>query len=565
MPRYPLDMHDLVIKNAILVDGVGTPPRGGELAVKDGRIAAIGRDVGAARQTVDADGLTLAPGIIDGHTHYDAQLTWDPYADPSPAHGVTTVVIGNCGFTIAPCRAADRDLTMRNLTHVEGMSIEALRSGIDWGFESFADYMDMLTRRGVGPNVAAFIGHSSVRTYVMGDAAAKRAATDAEIEAMQSLVRGAMAAGAVGFATSTSEAHNGELGIPMPSRLADEREQRALVHAMAEGGRGLFMLTRGSTTSIPYLESLAAETGRPVLIAALFYNQLDPDAVFKRIDEIRAARSRGRRLIGQVSCCPLTMEFTLQSPYVFESLPAWKPAMEAHGEALTQVYRDERFRETVKADIDRRRGRLFNGEWDKLHVVEAATSDLRGREGKSVAELAAADRRHPLDWFLDFGLADKLETLFTAELLNADPGGVGRLITDPETHVSLSDAGAHLTFLCDVGFGLRLIGHWARDQGVLSIPEAVRRLTSQPAAIFGITDRGRLAPGLAADLMLFDPGEIGRGPPRRVHDLPAGAARLVTEPCGLHGVWINGTRVADRAGMIADGKTPGVVLRNFAA
>jgi len=558
-------MHDLVIRNALIVDGTGAPAKGGDLAVDGGRIAGIGRDLGPAQQTVDAEGLMLAPGIIDGHTHYDAQLTWDPFADPSPAHGVTTVVIGNCGFTIAPCRPADRDLTMRNLTHVEGMSIDALRSGIAWDFESYADYLAMLQKRGVGPNVAAFIGHSSIRTYVMGEDAAKRAATDDEVAAMQGLVRGAMAAGAVGFATSTSEAHNGELGIPMPSRLADEREMRALVQAMSESGRGLFMLTRGGTTSIPYLESIAGATGRPVLIAALFYNQLEPDSVFTLIDEIAAARGRGRRLTGQVSCCPLTMEFTLQSPYVFESLPSWKPAMEAHGEALAKVYRDGEFRRRVKDDIAHRRGRLFNGEWQKLHVAEAGLKAHEEFEGKSVAALAKSAGRDPLDWFLDFGLEDRLKTLFTSELLNADEKGVGRLIANPDTHVSLSDAGAHLTFFCDVGFGLYLLGHWARDLGVISIEEAVRRLTGQPAAIFGIKDRGRLAPGYAADLMLFDPAEIGREPSRRVHDLPAGAARLVSKPRGIHGVWINGTRVVDRSGMIAAGTMPGKVLREFSA
>ena len=558
-------MHDFVIKNALIVDGTGRPAKGGDLAVTGGRIAAVGRDVGAAKQTVDADGLMLAPGIIDGHTHYDAQLTWDAFADPSPAHGVTTVVIGNCGFTIAPCRPADRDLTMRNLTHVEGMSIEALRSGIDWSFESYADYLDMLGKRGVGPNVAAFVGHSSVRTYVMGDDAARRAATDDEIARMQELVRGAMAAGAVGFATSTSEAHNGEQGIPMPSRLADEREMRALVRAMGDSGRGLFMLTRGDTTSIPYLESIAAATGRPVLIAALFFNQLAPDQVFKLIDEIKAARGRGHRLIGQVSCCPVTMEFTLESPYLFESMPAWKPAMEAHGEALAKVYRDPEFRRRVKDDIAHQRGLLFKGQWDKLHVAVAALAAHRDAEGRPVAVLANAAGREPLDWFLDFGLADRLETLFTSELLNADEKGVGRLIADPDTHVSLSDAGAHLTFFCDVGFGLHLMGHWARELGVITIEEAVRRLTSQPAAIFGIQDRGRLAPGYAADLLLFDPAVVGREPSHRVNDLPAGAARLVSAPRGIHGVWINGTRVADRNGMIADGKMPGKVLREFAA
>jgi N-acyl-D-amino-acid deacylase len=557
-------MHDLVIRNATIVDGLGTPRYLGDLAVTGGVIADIGRDAGAARQTIDADGLMLAPGIIDGHTHYDAQITWDSLVDPSPAHGVTTVVIGNCGFTIAPCRPADRDLTMRNLTHVEGMSLEALRAGINWDFETFPEYLDALDRRGAGPNVAAFVGHSSVRTYVMGEEAARRPASDTEISQMQRLVREAMSAGAVGFATSTSESHNGEHGLPMPSRLADERELRALVSAMAVGGHGLFMLTRGGTTSVPFLESIAADTGRPVLVAAMFYNQLAPEDVFDLVGQMHQASARGHRVIPQVSCCPLTMEFTLRSPYVFESLPAWRPAMEAAPSMLPILYADASFRAAVEDDLAHRRGRLFNGEWDKVHVVSAADAAHRDVETKSIAELAARAGREPLDWFLDFGLSENLETLFTSVLLNADERGVGRLLADAETHISLSDAGAHLTFFCDAGFGLHLMGHWTRDLGVLSIEEAVRRLTSQPAALFGIRDRGRLAVGAAADLLLFDPATIGRKPARRAHDLPAGAMRLTTSAKGVHGVWVNGRQIADRSGVIADCGTPGRVLRDFA-
>jgi N-acyl-D-aspartate/D-glutamate deacylase len=258
------------------------------------------------------------------------------------------------------------------------------------------------------------------------------------------------------------------------------------------------------------------------------------------------------------------MEFTLKSPYVFESLPAWAPAMAAHGDALKRLYADRAFRGAVKGDIDARRGLLFKGEWDKLHVVAAAEAAHRACEGKSIGELAAAAGQHPLDWFLDFGLKENLGTLFTGVLLNSDEPGVGRLIADPDNHVALSDAGAHLTFFCDVGFGLHLIGHWARDLGVVTIEEAVRRLTSQPAAIFGLADRGRLVPGAAADLLLFDPAKVGRGPARRVHDLPAGAARLVTAATGVHGVWVNGERVADAAGRVAGGRMPGRVLRDFA-
>ena len=247
-------MHDLVIDNATIIDGSGGPARVGALAVKDGRIAAMGDDVGAAREILDANGLALAPGIVDIHTHYDAQLTWDPYATPSTALGVTTIVIGNCGFTIAPCRPHDRDLTLRNLTHVEGMSLDALRAGVRWEFESYPEFLDAMERRGVVPNVGSFVGHSSVRTYVLGREATKRAANATEIAEMRRIVLDAVRAGAIGFATSTLEQHNGENGVPMPSRLADEQEIFALTGALGEAGRGVFMLTKGMTSTIPWLE-----------------------------------------------------------------------------------------------------------------------------------------------------------------------------------------------------------------------------------------------------------------------------------------------------------------------
>jgi len=561
-------MLDLLIRNAQIYDGAGAPARHGNLAVAEGRIVAIGQESGAARQTIDAAGRALAPGIIDGHTHYDAQITWDPFADPSPALGVTTAVLGNCGFTIAPCRREDRDLTMRNLTHVEGMSLDALRAGIRWDFESFPQYLDMLARQGVGPNIACFVGHSAIRTWVMRDEASQRAATGEEIETMAGLVREAMAAGALGFASTTAEAHNGEGGVPMPSRLACDRELRTLVRAMAEQGRGVYMLTRGRNTSIPYLEEIAAESGRPVVIAALFHNNTNPAGAFRVLAEINAARSRGRRLYAQTACTPLSMDFTFRSPYVFEGLAAWKPAMAAHDHAgLKRIYAEAGFRNAVKQELTAARGaRLFNSEWDKVQVVETVRPENRRLEGSDIAILAADAGKDPLDYILDLALAEDLDTAFVAQLLHNDEDAVGRILRDPQAHISLSDAGAHLTFLCDAGFGLHLMGHWSRDKGVMSLQEAVHRLTGQPAQLFGIQGRGVLKEGNAADLMLFDPATVARGRKRRAFDLPAGAARLTTEAVGLHGVWVNGQRIVDEHGKLETGNgRPGQVLRRFAA
>src|SRR5712671_1167566 len=476
-------MFDLVIKDAEIFDGSGAKPVQGDLGVTAGKIAAIGGKLGAAKETVKADGLALAPGIIDGHTHYDAQITWDPFVDPSPALGVTTAVLGNCGFTIAPCKPADRDITMRNLTHVEGMSLDALRSGIRWEFESFPQYLDMLQRLGVGPNVACFSGHSSVRTWVMGAEATERTATDEEIAKMAALVREAMAAGAVGFASSTAEAHNGEGGTPMPSRLADDKELRALVNAMGESGRGVYMLTKGGKTSIPYLEGLAVEAKRPVLIAAVFHSNTNPTAAFTTLDQVNAARARGNQLVAQTSCCPLSMDFTFKSPYLFESMKSWKPAMAAHDpEALKAVYRDPAWRAAVRQELAASRGRLvFNGEWDKLFVVETAKAENQAMEGATLAELARKAGKEPLDFILDFALSENLDTSFVAQLLHNDEKAVGKILADPNTHIS---------FFCVSGFGLHLMGHWSRDLGVLDLPQAVHRLTGQPAKLFGIRNRG---------------------------------------------------------------------------
>jgi N-acyl-D-amino-acid deacylase len=275
------------------------------------------------------------------------------------------------------------------------MSLEALRTGIRWGFQTFPEYLDQLERAGVGVNLAAFVGHSSVRTWVMGEDAPRRRASAAEIDRMSAVVRDAMRAGAIGFATSTSPSHNGESGIPMPSRLADPDELRALVGAL--GDRGIFMLTKGGDTTVPFLESLAAETGRPVMVAALLHNSTNPTGVFDELDAIEAAQRRGRKLYGQVSCCPLSMDFTLHAPYPFEGLAAWKPATVAHGPAVRAVLADAGFRDAVRNELRRPAAvRLFNGEWHKLHVVEVKNPALRSSEGKSIAELAAAAGRDPL-------------------------------------------------------------------------------------------------------------------------------------------------------------------------
>jgi N-acyl-D-aspartate/D-glutamate deacylase len=477
---------------------------------------------------------------------------------------VTTTIIGNCGFTIAPCRPAHRDLTLRHLTHVEGMSLEALRRGVRWDFESFPEYLQMLEHGGLVPNVAGFVGHSSVRSWVMGDDAVKRVATAKEIAEMREIVVDAMRAGAIGFSTSTSPAHNGEGGMPMPSRLADEREMRALVGAVGETGRGVFMLTKGGHTKMDFLESLARDTGRPVVVAALLHNRTNPDAVFADMRAIAAARKRGNRLYGAVSACVLTFDFTLADPYPLEGLEAWQPALGAKPDALRRTLADSIFRSAIKDELARPATfRLFNGEWDEIFVVETRDQRHRWMEHRSLAELAKAAGKQPLDLMLDLALDEDLRTVFVATTLNSDESAVGRLILDEHSLVSLSDAGAHLTFFCDAGFGLHVLGHWVRERALMPIEAAVRKLTSDPADVFGLRDRGRLAPGARADLLLFDPATVGRGAKVRVFDLPGGAPRLTTPAVGVYGVWVNGVQVAAEAGILENCGRPGKLLRTF--
>jgi N-acyl-D-amino-acid deacylase len=558
-------VHDLLIRGATLLDGLGSPPTVGDLAVHGGRIAALGRDLGAARATLDARGLALMPGIIDNHTHYDAQVTWDPGVSPSPALGVTTAILGNCGFTIAPCRPADRERIMKNLTQVEGMSLEALRAGIRWDFETIPEYLAMLERSGAAINLACFVGHSSLRSYVMGEDAPRRAASADEVARMRALVLEGMRAGAIGFATSTSPAHNGEGGLPMPSRLADDAELRALVGCLREAGGGVFMLTKGGHTRVEFLEELGALSGRPVVVAALLHNSTNPRSVFDDLDAIAAANARGHRMAGAVSCTPLTNDFTLRSPYPFEGLESWKPALGLQGAAFAARLAERAFRDAIRVELSRpAHFRLFNGEWDKVNVVETKLARHRSIEQRPVGELAREAGADPLDFLLDLALAEDLDTVFSALLLNSDEQAVAAMLRHPHSLVSLSDAGAHLTFFNDAGFGLHLLGHWVRELGTLGLAEAAKKLTHEPAALFGIAGRGALVPGYAADLLLFDPATVGRGPKRRLHDLPGGAARLITPAIGVHGVWVNGTRIADESGPLPLERLPGRVLRGFA-
>ena len=556
-------MHDLVIRGAMVADGVGNPLMRTDVAVAGERIAEVGDVTESARETIEADGLVLAPGIVDVHTHYDAQLTWESRATPSPALGVTTVVMGNCGFSIAPCPPERREQMARNLAEVEGMSIAALEAGIDWSFETFPEYLALLRRKGCYPNAGVFVGHSAVRTAVLGPEASERAATGDEIAAMRAMVTEAMEAGAIGFATSTSINHNGDGGVPMPSRLAEDDELRALVGVLGELGRGIFQLTVGPGMSVKRLEGMAAETGRPVFMTAALHNDTFPDRAIGMLDDAAAAQSRGNAVWAQVSCQPLSMDFSMRTAFPLQSLDAWEPLHRASDEEFLAIIASEQFRNRFRDELEKpQRGKIFYGDWRRVEVAMATTPTHRPLEGETIETIAGREGRDPVDVMFDLAVDERLGTTFNAALLNADEAAVEGLLRHDAGLISLSDAGAHLCYLCDAGYGLHLLGHWVRDKGVFDLADGIRRITSLPARLYGIAERGEIAPGKFADLLLFDPAAVGRGALKRVDDLPGGESRLIREASGVHGVWVNGTGVFDGRGY-RDVPPPGHVLDRF--
>jgi N-acyl-D-aspartate/D-glutamate deacylase len=349
-------MHDLLILGARVVDGTGAPAIAADVAVRDGRVAGVGRALGPARQVVNADGLVLMPGIVDVHTHYDAQITWDRTLSPSPALGVTTAVMGNCGFGIAPCPQAERETVLKNLSVVEGMDLDALLTGTQWGFESFSEYLDQL--RSIKPyaNVAALAGHSTIRTAVMGDEASTRAeATADELHRMQAMVRKAMEVGAIGLASSFSPNHAGFAGRPMPSTIAPDAELRALAQPLGECGRGIFVMATGARATTEFMELLAADTHRPAFMVTVLtmYNDAAPDVALAYYQRCAAACARGHEVYIHTSCQPLSFDFTLENPYLLYSHDAFARVKAANPEELPAIYADPAFRRRFRENLAR--------------------------------------------------------------------------------------------------------------------------------------------------------------------------------------------------------------------
>jgi N-acyl-D-aspartate/D-glutamate deacylase len=558
--------HDLVIRGGLVVDGTGAPGRRADVAVRDGKLSEIGTVAGRGAREISATDLVVAPGFIDPHTHYDAQITWDSLASCSSWHGVTTVVMGNCGFTLAPCRAEDRLTLMRMLTYVEGMPLEALTQGIRWEWETFAQYQDAVERIGPWMNVGCFIGHSAIRQYVMGDAAWEREATAEEIAAMGRLVTEAMALGAVGLSSTTNKNHVGDRGRPVPSRLAHEDELTSLVRTMGASGRGILELTIGGTrpdrmAEIDRFAELARAADRPVTLVSLRHNPSHPEEHRAILARIEALARDGVEIYPQVTTSPLTATFDLASAFVFFRFPVWKRVLDAPVGSWRALFRDAGFREEFRASVGRTP--LFRGDTAPLRVHAVGADAFKPLVGLAVAQVAARRGQDVIDAFFDLALEDDLQTQFTVAVMNTDAASVAEIFTHPRSLIGLSDAGAHLTLFCEAGQTSRLLGHWVRERRALSLEDGVRRITSMPADLFGLRDRGRLRPGLAADITVFDPATIADHEPELVHDLPGGGPRLVQRASGIRWSFVNGQAVIENGRLPepAGARGPGRLLR----
>ncbi len=555
------EAFDLLVRGGTLVDGTGAQAVRADVGVRAGRIEAVGPDLGAAAErTIEADGRVVAPGFVDIHTHYDAQVFWDRMLTISPWHGVTSVVVGNCGFGIAPTRPEHRELILRTLENVEGMGLEALQEGVgeDWPFETFPEFLDAIERRGTAINVGALIGHTPLRTYVMGEASTEREASADEVAEMRRLVAEAMRAGALGFATSKAPTHVGYAGRPVPSRAASLDEIETIASVLAESEHGVVQATLGPGFLPDQFASIARATGKPFSWTALLGGAFGPEGHRGILEQAAKLQAEGLEIVPQVTGRPLMFEFQWKAPFPFESMPLFHPVSAADFEGKKAIYADPEFRRQLR-EWDAPTG--FGVRWDRTTIADVpGQPELAER---SLDEVARERGVHPADLALDLGLESELEARFRSAIANAEESIVAELLTHPAAMLGLSDAGAHASQLCDACFSTHLLGHWVREKGALSLEEGVRLLTSRSADVFGLHDRGRVAPGLAADLVVFAPEIVGCGPLQRVHDLPGGADRLQSEAFGIDAVVVNGVvlREGGEDRVDPDGALPGRVLR----
>ncbi len=557
--------YDLIIRNGTVMDGTGQPGFRADVAVSGSKIAAIGAIGERGTREIDATGLIVCPGFVDIHTHYDAQICWDPILGSSAEHGVTTVVLGNCGIGVAPSWPEDREINALDLVSLEGLSIDVLKAGIPWQWESFVDYMKFAALQRPGVNLSFLMPMATLRRYVMRKAAVERAASDAETKQIAALLKEAMEAGANGFSTTTISRQKGWQGAPLACTLASLDELRAYARVLKEMGRGVIQLNcaynLGSLADDEFalLDMLTTESGRPVTWSGGVSRGDQPGALDIYLKKIEPLVARGSKPQG--TSRPLTVEVNLNNPFVMTDLDAGKKVLGQPKDVQKKHYADPVFRKQVKEEYAKG-GKLFSGAWIDAQVLRVGSPGMEKYLRRTVREIAAEQGKEPIDVFFDLALEDDLNLRYLGAIANVEPERVGRQINDDRILLGMSDGGAHVDMLLESNYTTYILGHWVREKQVMSLERAIYRMTSEPAKLFGITDRGLLATGLAADITVFDQNTVGSAM-KATHvnrDLPGGGARLYVESRGIAHVIVNGEPLFDH-GKALEGRAGEILHR----
>jgi len=556
--------YDLVIKNGTVIDGSGLPRYRADIGVRGGRITAIGRIRERASEVIDADGQVVAPGFVDGHTHMDAQIFWDPLGTCSCWHGVTTVVMGNCGFTLAPCAASDKHLVMRNLERAEDIAAEAMDAGIEWTWTTFPEFLDRVESLPKGINYACYLGHSALRTYAMGDRAFEQAAGEEDLRSMERELGDAIRAGAIGFTTSRSPSHETPDRRPVASRVATWAEVRRLCGVMGDLNAGIFELAGEGvdrTTADPQslreyhvrLRDLAVETGRPVTWG-LFSRRDVPGVWRSYLDLLEETAAAGGRMFAQVHSRALTVVLSFKTNLPFDRLPVWRELRALPLAEQKHRLRDRELRRRlVEAARERDERRAIGAEPRPAAYEWILVMDTPEGPHRSVADVARERGVDPVEALIDLALEKDLERFFLQPIANEDQDHALELMRHPRTVVTFSDSGAHVSQIMDASLQTHLLSHWVRGRQAFTLEQAVRMLSFVPATLWGFADRGLIREGLAADLLVFDPETVAPEMPEVAHDLPAGARRLVQRSRGIAATVVNGEIV------LLDGKPTGAL------
>lgn len=556
---------DLVIRNAHIFDGSGMPGYRGEIGIVEGHIARVGRVPQAGAREIDARGLAVAPGFIDPHTHYDAQLCWDGLAQPAIEHGVTTVVTGNCSLTLAPLRVEQRGRLCRMFRQIEDLPMAAFEDGIDWTWERFDDYLDAL-RPGLGLNIAPLVGHSAIRMWVMGEDAFHREATADEVGEMSELLRDCLAAGASGL--STSYVDSDENYRPVPSRMANHDEIRALTKTMGDVGHGILQIvpefydTSLMVSRVDMLAELSLEYGVATTLSPLFESERTPELVGAVLGRVQQWADRGARVWPQVQTRPIDINFTLRERnFMLMAMPTWFEVLNLPGkDAKRERYEDPATRAKLVAEVTPEGNSFLNRRVSNAFVRGVALEKNRPLLGRTLEEIALERGSTPADVMLDLALEENLDTEFkNAELGHTDPAVVGEMLASDYVLVGASDAGAHVQAFATNGDTGYLFSKFVRDTHALSLPHAIKKITHDTALAWGLKDRGLINPGYGADLVIFDPEAIDRGEEFGVHDLPGDGYRYIRKASGIDTVIVNGEPVYAAAEGYTDAR-PGDVV-----